>query len=92
MVDEHGKAYVIEVNGNPRTGIIKITGHNHFTDFVEFTEKKVDKKNKDSAKEESTPQAQLLKAQSEIRELKLQLAEEQDQTARFKYAYNLLKS
>jgi ribosomal protein S6--L-glutamate ligase len=92
MVDENGKAYVIEVNGNPGTGIIKITGHNHFTDLVEFVEKKVGKKNRDSTKEELTPQAQLIKAQSEIRELKLQLAEEQDQTARFKYAYNLIRS
>ena len=38
MIDQDGKAYVIEVNGNPGSGIIKITGHNHFIDLVKHVE------------------------------------------------------
>ncbi|MEZ0485401.1 ATP-grasp domain-containing protein [Fibrella aquatica] len=33
---ETNSCYVTEVNGNPGTGIIDITGHNHFTDLVKF--------------------------------------------------------
>ncbi len=63
MIDENGKAYVIEVNGNPGTGIIKITGHNHFTDLVKFVEKKVGKENKESEKEESAEKAKVSEEQ-----------------------------
>ena len=49
MIDQDGKAYVIEVNGNPGSGIIKITGHNHFIDLVKHVETMVFK-NKPEAK------------------------------------------
>lgn len=58
MIDEDGKAYVIEVNGNPGTGIIKITGRNHFIDLVKFIEKKLGKENKESQKADTTPKAE----------------------------------
>ncbi|MFN8349439.1 MAG: RimK family alpha-L-glutamate ligase [Spirosomataceae bacterium] len=38
MKDENGKNYIIEVNGNPGTKIIDITGHNYFDDLVAFIE------------------------------------------------------
>lgn len=41
MIDQDGKSYIIEVNGNPGTGIIKITGHNHFKDLVAHCERKL---------------------------------------------------
>lgn len=41
MKDEKGKTYVIEVNGNPGTKIINITGHNYFVDLVELIESKI---------------------------------------------------
>lgn len=44
LKDEDGKTYVIEVNGNPGTKIINITGHNYFVDLVEHIENKLDKK------------------------------------------------
>jgi ribosomal protein S6--L-glutamate ligase len=34
MTDKDGKSYIIEVNGNPGTKIIDITGHNYFVDLV----------------------------------------------------------
>ncbi len=92
MIDEEKKAYVIEVNGNPGTGIIKITGHNHFVDLVKFVEDKVGKERKGSPKFEAPEKAQLITAQLEIKKLKQQLAQEQEQSSRFQYAYNLLRS
>jgi ribosomal protein S6--L-glutamate ligase len=41
--DVHGKAYCSEVNGNPGTGIIDVTGHNHFMDLVMYIEQKIGK-------------------------------------------------
>lgn len=38
MKDANGKNYIIEVNGNPGTKIIDITGHNYFDDLVAFIE------------------------------------------------------
>jgi ribosomal protein S6--L-glutamate ligase len=38
MKDANGKIYIIEVNGNPGTKIIDITGHNYFDDLVAFIE------------------------------------------------------
>ena len=32
--------YVTEINGNPGTGIISITGHNHFVDVIKLLEEK----------------------------------------------------
>lgn len=43
MKDEEGKTYVVEVNGNPGTKIIKITGCNYFIDLVKLVEQKVSK-------------------------------------------------
>jgi hypothetical protein len=36
-------SYIIEVNGNPGTKIIDITGYNYFNDLVEYIETKVEK-------------------------------------------------
>ena len=41
--DEEGKTYVIEVNGNPGTKIIDITGHNYFNDLIDYIEGNVSK-------------------------------------------------
>lgn len=41
MTDKDGKSYIIEVNGNPGSKIIDITGHNYFVDLVEHISKKV---------------------------------------------------
>ncbi|MBU1819924.1 MAG: RimK family alpha-L-glutamate ligase [Bacteroidetes bacterium] len=43
MTDQDGKSYIIEVNGNPGTKLIDITGHNYFIDLVKHIESKVDK-------------------------------------------------
>jgi ribosomal protein S6--L-glutamate ligase len=43
MKDKDGKTYVIEINGNPGSKIIDITGHNHFEDLLDFIENKVNK-------------------------------------------------
>jgi ribosomal protein S6--L-glutamate ligase len=39
MKDTDGKPYVIEINSNPGTGIIGITGYNHFKDLVRYCER-----------------------------------------------------
>jgi ribosomal protein S6--L-glutamate ligase len=44
MKDKEGKTYVVEVNGNPGTKIIGITGHNYFTDLIQFVETNHSKK------------------------------------------------
>jgi ribosomal protein S6--L-glutamate ligase len=41
MKDDKGVSYVIEVNGNPGTKIINITGHNYFADLVKYCKGKV---------------------------------------------------
>jgi ribosomal protein S6--L-glutamate ligase len=46
MQDKEGQTYVVEVNGNPGTKIIGITGHNYFNDLIGFIESKVDKERK----------------------------------------------
>lgn len=61
--DEEGKTYVIEVNGNPGTKIIDITGHNYFTDLVEYIETKVEKTQKPE-EAEATAQAAVPSAKS----------------------------
>jgi len=38
MKDTDGKPYIIEINSNPGTGIIDITGYNHFKDLVRYCE------------------------------------------------------
>lgn len=43
IIREYGKAptfYVTEINGNPGTGIIDITGYNYFVDLVQHIENK----------------------------------------------------
>jgi ribosomal protein S6--L-glutamate ligase len=77
MIDEQGKAYVIEINGNPGTGIVKITSHNHFTDLVKFIEKKLGKESKDT-KVESTEKAQIPLTALEEQALKKQLRDEKE--------------
>jgi hypothetical protein len=77
MIDEQGKAYAIECNGNAGTGIIKITGHNHFTDLVKFIEKKLGKESKDT-KVESTEKAQIPLTALEEQALKKQLRDEKE--------------
>jgi ribosomal protein S6--L-glutamate ligase len=39
--DQDGNGYVVEVNGNPGSKIIDITGHNYVRDLVKHIEKKV---------------------------------------------------
>jgi len=51
LKDEEGKTYVIEVNGNPGTKIINITGHNYFVDLVKHIEGKLDKRSDKSEDE-----------------------------------------
>lgn len=34
--EKMGQTYVTEVNGNPRTGIIDVTGNNYFADLVKY--------------------------------------------------------
>ena len=92
MIDVEKKAYVIEVNGNPGTGIIKITGQNHFVDLVKFVEEKVGKERKGSPKFEAPEKAELRKAYLELDRLNAELIEEKDKCGRFKYAYELLKN
>lgn len=55
LKDEEGKTYVIEVNGNPGTKIIDITGHNYFNDLIGFIEDKV---NKDEKPDDNDNQSQ----------------------------------
>lgn len=38
--DQEGNSFVVEVNGNPGSKIIDITGHNYFQDLVEHIERK----------------------------------------------------
>lgn len=45
---------VIEVNSNPGTGIIAISGHNYFIDLVELIEKKINKSEASAQKTEDT--------------------------------------
>lgn len=40
---EEGKPYVLEVNSNPTTKIIDVTGYNHFEDVIEYIKEKVKK-------------------------------------------------
>lgn len=44
--DNEGKSYIVEVNGNPGTKIINITGHNFFIDLVQHIENKLEKRTK----------------------------------------------
>jgi ribosomal protein S6--L-glutamate ligase len=44
MTDKDNKSYIIEVNGNPGSKIIDITGHNYFIDLVEHIQSKINKR------------------------------------------------
>lgn len=57
LKDGDGKTYVIEVNGNPGTKIIDITGHNYFNDLVDFIETKAEKTSKQGAEKSSAKAA-----------------------------------
>ncbi|MDR6195896.1 RimK family alpha-L-glutamate ligase [Siphonobacter sp. SORGH_AS_0500] len=48
------ESYITEVNGNPGTGIINITKHNHFKDLVEFTALKAAAKKKEKPQQNQT--------------------------------------
>ena len=52
--DKEGKTYIIEINGNPGTKIIDITGHNYFLDLVDHIEDKVGKKKKQDDNKEAS--------------------------------------
>lgn len=54
MNDENGKSFIIEVNGNPGTKIIDITGYNYFDDLVEHIEKQT---GKETGTKNTTPPA-----------------------------------
>jgi ribosomal protein S6--L-glutamate ligase len=51
MKDKDGKTYVIEVNGNPGSKIIKVTGHDYFIDLVKHVVKKVRKRQEEQQEE-----------------------------------------
>jgi hypothetical protein len=44
MKDENDTSYIVEVNGNPGTKVIDITGHNYFVDLIKHVENQVGKK------------------------------------------------
>jgi len=58
MKDESGATYVIEVNGNPGTKIIDITGHNYFISLIDFVAKRVQKIQGSSSVNSSSASAQ----------------------------------
>lgn len=49
MTDQEGKSYIIEVNGNPGTKIIDVTGHNYFVDLVNHTEARYKQRKQEQA-------------------------------------------
>lgn len=55
MKDQEGKSYCIEVNGNPGTGIIDITGINYFEALINFCKEK----RKGGSTQKDEPQAQV---------------------------------
>lgn len=50
--EQAGKTFVTEVNGNPGTGIIDITGHNYFVDLVKHIEAKTGNTSQEPSKEQ----------------------------------------
>ncbi|SOD88528.1 ribosomal protein S6--L-glutamate ligase [Spirosoma fluviale] len=61
MKDDKGKTFVIEVNGNPGTKIIDLTGHNYFVDLVKMVEEKVGKiENKEDNTDEASTSNRLV--------------------------------
>ncbi|CAG4990479.1 hypothetical protein DYBT9275_00537 [Dyadobacter sp. CECT 9275] len=69
---QDGNSYVVEVNGNPGSKIIDITGYNYFHDLVKHIEKKTGFSRKEDKKEEgkkekddsNSPRAQLASLES----------------------------
>ena len=57
MIDEKGRAYVIEINGNPGTGIIGITKRNHFKDLIIHINRKCLASKESTQKSEATASA-----------------------------------
>lgn len=60
--DQDENSYVVEVNGNPGSKIIDITGYNYFQDLVKYVEKKVgftSKKEENEDDNKSSTQSQL---------------------------------
>lgn len=54
MKDEKDTSYVVEVNGNPGTLIIGLTGHNYFVDLVKFVERRNGGEGADTSSEVDT--------------------------------------
>ena len=62
VTDQDENSFVVEVNGNPGSKIIDITGYNYFHDLVKHVEKKAgfSRKEEETGKDDSTSaQAQL---------------------------------
>lgn len=47
--DQDGKSFIIEVNGNPGTKIIDVTGHNYFVDLVNHVEARYKQRKQEQA-------------------------------------------
>lgn len=60
MKDQKGTVFVCEVNGNPGTKIVDLTGHNYFVDLVKFTATKAKTANRQSQKQEDGNQASVV--------------------------------
>lgn len=54
MKDEEGTSYIVEVNGNPGTKIIGLTGHNYFVDLVKYVEVSKGEEGEDTSAEVDT--------------------------------------
>jgi ribosomal protein S6--L-glutamate ligase len=63
LMREGQKTYITEVNGNPGTGIIDVTGHNYFVDLVAFIAQRAKEEDSTKVKQDiaatpPTPKAQ----------------------------------
>jgi ribosomal protein S6--L-glutamate ligase len=64
LMREGQKTYITEVNGNPGTGIIDITGHNHFEDLVQYIGAHTQKSESSSTKQDIAIQPTLPKSEN----------------------------
>lgn len=60
MTNRDGKSFIIEVNGNPGSRIIDITGHNYFVDLVKHIEVKCGKRATERSSKQEAAQAERL--------------------------------
>lgn len=65
--DQDGNSYVVEVNGNPGSKIIDITGYNYFHDLVKYVETKTGF----SRKEEETEKGESQSARAQLASLEV---------------------